>query len=376
MAAQKWSFKITPLRIILMLLAALAAVIAVYRLATGLSTVSNLNDNWPWGLWIGLDVLTGVALAGGGYSASLIIHILHVEKFKPLSRSAALTSLIGYLLVVAALFLEIGRWYNFWVPFVSWGYHSTLFEVFMCISLYTLVQIMEFSEILTERVLTFLHKPIVKIMPVLLILGTLLPFGHQASLGGLYLLQVGRLHPLWWTPLLPWLFLMSSFFVGPAMITIESSLSGRAFNHHIDKQILRSFIRISGYVMIAYLAIKIIDLIRLGAFGYIFEGSLESNMFLFEMIIGVIIPIIICFSPLSATKKGLITFGVFTTAGVVLNRMNVVFTGMYKALGSGYFPAWTEWAVSAGLIAGGILLYLFIVENFNILEYDKKYQTA
>jgi Ni/Fe-hydrogenase subunit HybB-like protein len=316
--------------------------------------------------------MVGVALAGGGYSSSLIIHVLHVKKFKPLTRSAALTSLIGYILVVAALFLEIGRWYNFWVPFVNWGYHSALFEVFMCISMYTLVQVMEFAEILTERVFTFLHKPIMKIMPILLILGTLLPFGHQASLGGLYLLEVGKLHPLWWSTFLPWFFLMSSFFVGPAMITIESTLSGKTYNHQIDNDVLRSFIRISGYIMLVYFIIKIVDIVNRGAFGTMFTGSVEANMFLLEMIIGLIIPIIICFSSWSKTRTGLVTFSALTTIGVILNRMNVVFTGMYKSIGGSYFPAWSEFAVSFGLVCGGILVYLFIVENFNILGHGEE----
>ncbi|MBO8137098.1 MAG: Ni/Fe-hydrogenase cytochrome b subunit [Desulfotomaculum sp.] len=376
MAAHKWSFTWTPVRKVLMVLAALAAVIVVYRLATGLGTTTNLNDQWPWGLWIGFDVLTGVALAGGGYSTALLVHIMHINKFNVIARSAMLTSLLGYLLVMAGLFLDIGQWFNFWRPFVSWGYHSVLFEVFWCISLYTTVQLIEFGEIATEKVAKSWHKPLKSIMPIMLILGVLLPTLHQSSLGGLYIIEVGKLHPLWWSPMLPLFFMMSSFFVGPAMVTIETTLAGKALGHHVEDRILRSLVRIAGSLMIIYLALKIIDLANRDAFGYVFAGGLESSMFLLEMTAGIIIPIIICFSSWSTSRNGLVIFSALTAGGVVLNRMNVVFTGMYQALGPGYFPSWMEWAVTIGLVSAGVLVYLFIAENFNILGAHEKHETA
>ncbi len=373
MSAQKWSFKITPTRIILAALAGLAAVLAIYRLVVGLGPTTNLNDHWPWGLWIGFDVLCGVALAGGGYSTALIVHILHREQFNSIARSAMLTSLLGYLLVMAGLFLDIGQWFNFWRPFVSWGYHSVLFEVFWCVSIYTTVQVLEFGEIVTERVAKPWHKFFKKIMPVLLVVGVLLPTMHQSSLGGLYLIEVGKLHPLWWSPFIPLFFFMSSFFVGPAMIAVETSLAGRAFNHWVDLRVLRSLARIGGSIMIIYLGLKVIDLINRGAFKYVFAGGLESTMFLLEIFIGVIIPLVIVFGPWGKTRKGIVTYGALTAIGVLMNRLNVVITGMINYYGPGYFPHWMELAVSIGLVAGGVLAYCFIVENFNILGHSEEH---
>ncbi len=370
MSAEKWSFRITPIRVLLAIMAALAAVLAVYRLVVGLGPTTNLNDQWPWGLWIGFDVLTGVALAGGGYGTALIVHIMHREQFNAIARSAMLTSLLGYLLVMAGLFLDIGQWFNFWRPFVSWGYHSVLFEVFWCVSIYTTVQVLEFGEILTERVATRWHKFFQKIMPVLLIVGVLLPTMHQSSLGGLYLIEVGKLHPLWWSPLLPLFFFMSSFFVGPAMIMVETTLAGRAFNHQVDLKVLRGLARIGASIMVIYLGAKIIDLINRGAIKYVFAGGLESTMFIIEMLIGVIIPLIIVFGRWGKTRKGLVTYGALTSIGLVMNRLNVVITGMVNYYGPGYFPHWIELAVSAGLVAGGVLVYCFIAENFNILGHQ------
>lgn len=375
-AAYKWKFTMTTARKVLFLLAGLGVACMLYRLATGLGTATNLTDKWPWGLWIGFDVLTGVALAGGGYGTAIIVHVLHRNKYHAVARSAMLTSLLGYLLVMAGLFMDIGQWFNFWRPFVSWGYTSVLFEVFWCVSCYTAVQVLEFGEILTEKVGTKYHNMFEKALPVMMILGIIFPTLHQSSLGALYIIMVDKLYPLWWSPYIGLMFLMSSFFVGPAMTCVETTLAGKAFKHEVPIPVLRGLVRISGVFMILYLGLKFFDLANRGVFNLMFAGNLEGNMFLAEVILGVIIPIFIAFSGMSNTRKGLITFGVLVSGGLIFNRMNVVFTGMSAALGGWYFPSIMEWAVSIGLIAIGCLAYCFIVENFNILEHEDHHQKA
>ncbi|CCO08211.1 NrfD/PsrC family molybdoenzyme membrane anchor subunit [Desulforamulus hydrothermalis] len=374
--AQKWSFRITPIRVLLLLLSAVATAIIIFRLVTGLGIVTNLSDEWPWGLWIGFDVLCGVALAGGGYGTALIVHVLHRDYFHPIARSAMLTSLLGYLLVMAGLFLDIGQWFNFWRPFVSWGHSSVLFEVFWCVSCYTTVQILEFGEIATERIGKRFHNIFKAALPVLMIVGIIFPTLHQSSLGALYLLMVDKLYPLWWSPIIFLFFLMSSFFVGPAMICVETTLAGKAYNHWIPIPVLRKLIRVSGYAMIIYLVLKIFDLMNRGVFNLVFSGTFEANMFLIEMIFGIIIPIFICFSNFSSSRSGLFIFGLLVSLGVVLNRMNVVITGMIRSTGVSYVPSLAEFTVSAGLVAMGVLAYCFIVENFRILEDDEHHSHA
>ncbi|ABO49651.1 Polysulphide reductase, NrfD [Desulforamulus reducens MI-1] len=370
-AEYKWKFTMTPARKVLLLLAGLGVVCMLYRLATGLGTSTNLSDKWPWGLWIGFDVLTGVALAGGGYGTAIIVHVLHRNKYHAIARSAMLTSLLGYLLVMAGLFMDIGQWFNFWRPFVSWGHSSVLFEVFWCVSCYTTVQVLEFGEIVTEKVGTKYHEAFKKALPVLMIIGIVFPTLHQSSLGALYLIMVDKLYPLWWSPYIGLLFLMSSFFVGPAMICVETALAGKAFNHEVPIPVLRGLVRISGVFMVLYLGLKLYDLANRGVFNLMFEGNLEGNLFLLEIILGIIIPIIIAFSGMSNTRRGLVTFGVLVSGGLIFNRMNVVFTGMSAAIGGWYFPSIMEWSVSIGLVAIGCLVYCFIVENFNILEHGE-----
>lgn len=363
-----WRFTMTTPRIILLLLAALSAGIIVFRLLTGFGAVTNLSDSNPWGFWIAFDVLAGVALAGGGYSTALIVHVLHQKQYLSIARSALLTSLFGYILVMVGLFLDIGQWFNFWRPFVSWGNSSVLFEVFWCLSIYTTIQVLEFGEIVTERIGVKFHKWIKKILPVLIIVGVIFPTLHQSSLGGLFLITVHKLYPLWWSSFIPIFFLLSSFFVGPAMISVESLIVGRAFRHEVSTSVLHGLAKIGSCAMIVYLALKVYDLKERGVMGLLFLGNLEGNLFLVEMVFGIILPIGLVFSKVGATKKGLLSYGLLVSSGVVLNRLNIVFIGLSKPGTGAYFPSIWEVLTSLGLVAIGCLAYCFTVENFTIFE--------
>ncbi|MEN6411751.1 MAG: NrfD/PsrC family molybdoenzyme membrane anchor subunit [Veillonellales bacterium] len=367
-----WNFTVTPSRYILTAIALFSIGVMLFRLITGFGTVTNLSDEWPWGIWIAFDVLTGVALAGGGYSTAFIVYILHREKYYPVARGAMLTSLLGYLLVMAGLFLDIGQWFNFWRPFISWGHASVLFEVFWCVSIYTTIQVLEFGEIVTERIGVRLHRFFKKIIPVLMFIGVILPTLHQSSLGALFLIAVYKVYPLWWSELLPIFFLFSSFFVGPAMVCIESILSGRVFHHYVPLRVLRGLAQIGGGAMIIYLILKLYDIFDRGAASLLFAGNIQSYFFLAELILGVLIPIVIVFSRWSLTRGGLLAYGILTTFGVILNRLNTTFTSMITHTKGYYFPSFWEFSVTAGLIAIGCLCYCFIVENFYILDYKSK----
>jgi Ni/Fe-hydrogenase subunit HybB-like protein len=235
--------------------------------------------------------------------------------------------------------------------------------------MYTLIQVMEFCEIATEKVFKKFHKIFKLILPVLLVIGITLPTLHQSSLGGLYYEMIGKLDPLWWSPLLPPFFLLSSFFVGPAMIVVETALSQKATNHVVPIPVLKGIVKISAVAMLIYLIVKIGDLLVAGEIGNAFAGTFASNMFLLELGIGCVIPLLVFFSGACNKRGGLLLYGICTVAGVVMNRFDVTLTGMGQYLnqfGGSYAPAWTEYVVSAGLVSIACLLYLFIVENFNI----------
>lgn len=361
-----WNFTVVPMRFILLAFMLIMAIIVGVRFFTGFQYVTNLSDESPWGLWIAFDVLCGVALAGGGYSTTLLVTMFRYEQYSVVARGALLTSLIGYFLVLAGLFLDIGQWFNFWRPMVSWGYTSVLFEVFICISAYTLIQNLEFFEIMTERVLhKQLHGRILKILPVLVVIGLVFPMMHQSSLGALFLIMKERMFPLWWSEFLPLYFLMSSFFIGSAMVAIETSLAKTAYGHEIPHDLMVRLTRIGGRIMVVYLLMKIYDIYSMDLWDYLFLGTLQSNMYCIEMLFGIIIPILIIFGPLAEKRWGLMTYAWLTVLGVLTNRMNCVFTSMYES--GAYFPSIWEFLVSIGLVAAGVTLYCFLVENFVII---------
>lgn len=368
-----WDFTITPTRFVMTGLVALMAATVLLRLLTGFGVVTNLTDETPWGMWIAFDVMCGVALAGGGYSTALLVHMFRYEKYEVVSRGALLTSLLGYVLVMAGLFLDIGQWFNFWRPFVSWGYTSVLFEVFWCISCYTTILSIEFFEVVTERVLTKqLHRYIVKALPVLVVIGLVFPMMHQSSLGGLFLIMKERMFPLWWSEFLPLYFLMSSFFVGSAMVAVETSFAKQAYGHEIEHSTMVRLNRVGGRIMVVYLLMKLYDIVTMDQWSYVFQGTLQSNMYCLEMLFGIILPIIIIFSPLSNSRTGLMSYAWLTVLGVVVNRMNCVFTSMYTS--GSYFPNPGEIIVSVGLVSLGVLVYCFLVENFNIIGNERATQ--
>lgn len=366
---RNWSFRITPFRILLIILVLGAAAAALYRFVYGLGAVTNLSDEWPWGLWIGFDLLCGIALAGGGFSTALIVHVLHKEEYLPIARAALLTSMLGYIIALVSLFLDIGRWYNFWRPFFFWGYHSVLFEVFWCIALYTTIQVIEFGEIFFEKIkFPALQRLLHKMLPALLILGIVLPSLHQSSLGSLYIVAIDRLYPLWWSMIIPFFFVWSAFFLGPAMVTIEGTLAARAYGRDPELPVFASLTKVTLWMLIVYFIVKVADLLYRGVFSMAFNGSFESNMFLIEMIVFVLLPIIMYAIPSVRNKLGgVLTASILVVIGVIFNRMNVVFTGMAKAMGGSYFPSVWEWLITAGMWSALVLVYCFITENFPIM---------
>lgn len=371
-AKRPWVFRMTWPRAYLLSFVAIGAFAITYRLLFGLGAATNLSDRWPWGIWVWWDVMTGVALAGGGYSMALLVNFLGREKWKPLERAAFLTSLIGYLLVVGGLFLDLGRWTNVWRVPLFWkgNPHSVMFELVWCVSGYTFVQIVEFGHIFVERVkMPRLAALLHKIYAPVLVVGVILPFLHQSALGSLYVIAKGRLDPLWWSMLLPVFFLMSSFFIGPAMVTAEGFLSARFRGHKPPIKLLGPMVQLSGVMMLVYFGLKVFDITSRGQVGHLLDGSIQSLLFLTETVLGILLPAFFFLNPRTRRlPKYLATGATMAVVGLALNRGDVVFAGMAaSARGATYLPSLMELAITVGLVAAGILVYAFVVDNFPII---------
>ena len=386
---------ITPGVIILILLAVNALVFLAFRFFSGLGSMTNLNNQNPWGIWIAIDVASGVALAAGGFTSAALGHIIHKNEYEAILRPALLTAMLGYTFVALGVFIDLGRYYYIWHPLVMWNGSSPLFEVGICVIIYVTVLYIEFIPIVTERFigkiklkskLSFLNKPLdsllrlvdrnlSKTMFIFIIAGVVLSTLHQSSLGTLMVIAGAKMHPLWQTPILPLLFLLSAIGVGFPMIIFESLIASQSFSLKAEMNILSKLGRMVGPILGIYLAFKIGDMFIRGTFVYLTEINTQSIMFVIEMLFGVIIPLRMFFSEkVLNSKLWLFVAASLTIIGVLLNRINtflVAYSPPY-ALKS-YFPSIGEISVTVGFIAILVLIYRVIVMYFPIISlHDKK----
>lgn len=349
---------------------ALAFYATIVRFTKGLGAATNLSDAFPWGLWIGFDVLVGVGLAAGGFVIAATVHVFRIEKYKPIARPAVLTAFLGYVLVVIALLFDLGRPYRIWHPLVMWNPHSVMFEVAWCVMLYTTVLALEFSPLVFERF--GLSKPLRimrKAFVPLVIVGVLLSTMHQSSLGTLYVIVPDKLHGLWYSPLLPVFFFISAVAGGLSMTIFESFMSRRAFGKRLEKDLLEGLARTSVVVLALYTVLRLEDLAARGNFGLIFQIAPESTLFWGEITLGAILPMVLFAIPrVRRSESGLFLAAVLTVMGFILNRLNVAITGMAASSGTLYIPSWMELSVTMGVVTLGFILFGLAVRHLPIFS--------
>jgi Ni/Fe-hydrogenase subunit HybB-like protein len=345
-------------------LVALLAVILFRRYTMGLGAISNLSDQMPWGLWIGFDLLCGVALGAGGFTVTAVVYIFHLENYRPMARPAVLTAFLGYLIVIAALLVDLGRPWNIWHPLVFWNPHSVMFEVGWCVMLYTTVLFLEFLPLVLEkfgykRQMHFMHR---YLTPGLVIAGVLLSTMHQSSLGTLYVIAPQKLHPLWYSPILPILFFVSAITLGLAMTNVEAVLSLRGLGHRLKPRLLQGVGRATAVMLMLYLVIRFEDLIVHGSMKYVFAFDQASWFFLAEIFIGGILPMLLLFqSRIRNNMLALAGTQLLVVLGVLFNRMNVAVTAFQLGTGAEYRPHWMEFVVSMGMVAIGVYAFSLAV---------------
>ena len=348
-------------------------VATVIRFTQGLGAATNLSDAFPWGLWIGFDILCGVGLAAGGFVVAGCVYIFNLERYKPILRPAVLTAFLGYLLVIFALMYDLGRPWNVWHPIIMWNPHSVMFEVGWCVMLYTTVLALEFSPIVFERFKLNRLKKVMHIATIpLVILGVILSSLHQSSLGSLYLIVPEKVYPLWYSSNLPYLFFLSAVAVGPAMVIIESFLSSRAFNREIELPILSQIAKVSGVALAVYLVLKIQDILGGHLVATVFTFNFEGILYWMEILLGVVVPIVLIAIPrVRYNKKGLFVIGLFVVLGFILNRLNLSTTAIERYSGTSYFPSWMEIAVTLMVVAIGFAAFRFAVKYLPIFHTEE-----
>jgi Ni/Fe-hydrogenase subunit HybB-like protein len=360
--------RLTFWKVVAFALMGIGFVAAIERYSLGLGATTHLADTFPWGLWIGFDILVGVGLAAGGFTIAATVYLLNIERYRPILRPTILTAFLGYLLVIAGLMVDLGRPWAIWHAIIMWNTHSVMFEVAWCVMLYTTVLALEFSPVILER---FHLQKALKVMKAitipLVVAGVLLSTLHQSSLGSLFLIIPSRMHPLWYSNIIPFLFFISCVAAGLAMTIFESFLSSRAFGREVELPLLSDLAKVLVVVLALYFTVRVQDLMNRDALKYVFEPSYQSLMFGIEIVIGVIVPFfMLLFTKIRTSKKGLFYASVLALLGFVANRMNTAITSMEQWPTRTYIPSWQEIFITLGLAAFGFVAFAFVAKNFKV----------
>jgi len=362
-AITRFTGRWTAWKAILVAVVAVGLYATVIRYAQGLGASTNLSDAFPWGLWIGFDMLVGVGIAAGGFVVAATVHVFHIHRYEDIARPTILTAFLGYLLVIVALLFDLGQPWRIWHPMIMWNVHSVMFEVGWCVMLYTTVLAIEFSPLVFERLGWHVPLRVVRMMYVpLVIAGVLLSTMHQSSLGTLYVIAATKLHPLWYSPILPIFFFISAVAAGLAMTIFESFLSARAFGKRLEQDLLRGLGRVIVVVLAAYSVWRFEDLALRGNLRHAFEPTPEAVMFWGEMGLGALLPMALLAVPrIRRNEQGLLFGALLAILGFIVNRLNVAITGMTASSGVTYVPSWMEFAVTMMLVGLGFTLFALAV---------------
>ncbi|MDK9699521.1 MAG: Ni/Fe-hydrogenase cytochrome b subunit [bacterium] len=337
------------------------------RFIFGLGAVTNLTDEFPWGMWISFDVVGGVALAAGGFTLCFLVYVIGYHKFHDIVRPTVLTAFLGYVLVAVGLLYDLGKYYNVWHPMIMWNPHSVMFEVAWCVMLYLTVLFLEFVPVVLEKFkLVKPLKTLQKFTIPLVIAGVLLSTLHQSSLGSVFLIVPEKLHPLWYTPILPLLFFLSAVVVGPAMVIVESELSARVFRRGLELNILSELAKYLQVALFVYVGLKIQDFFVRKVVDQVFTMHYESLFMLLELGLLVGAMVILAFPKMRTNSRGLFWAGSLVVIGILLNRFNVSWIGMQRGSGATYMPALSEIGVSLFLVTAGALVFYFVCRFFPI----------
>ena len=354
----------------------------LWRLVAGLGATTAMNDGYPFGLWIAFDVVTGTALACGGYAVAILVFILNKGQYSPLVRPAILTSALGYTLAGMGVGLDVGRWWGLWkVPifFWRWNVNSALLEIALCIMAYVVVLWVEMAPFLLEKyqdgenlaLRRFAKSALPKLRKAsvwIVAMGLLLPTMHQSTLGTLMLLANSRLHELWRTPLVPLFFLMTCVSMGYAVVVFESAFSSTGFGRKPETAMLAGLAGVIVPLQFAVVALRLVDMGVRGVIGSLFAGDVRSFMVLLELVL-FLVPAVMLLSPASRRDLGhLVRSAMVMMFAGALYRFDVFLVAFNPGAHWSYFPSVPEILVTVGLVAAEVIAYVFIVRNFPILS--------
>ncbi|MFO7588490.1 MAG: Ni/Fe-hydrogenase cytochrome b subunit [Gemmatimonadota bacterium] len=370
---------LTPFNLITGALMLTTAVLLAIRFTSGLGAITNLSQDVPWGLWIGFDVVTGVALAGGAYVITFMVYILRLDKYEPIVRVTVLNGFLAYVFYAGALLLDLGRPWNVVNPIIgnSFGVSSVLFLVAWHFLLYMTAEFLEFSPVIAE----WAGWPKLKRRLQVLTLGAVV-FGitlstlHQSGLGALYLMAREKIHPLWYSEFIPVLFLVSSVFAGLSMVMIEGTISHRVFRDRLGQPLRKGhdaivigLARVCGATMIAYLGLQLLTFVHAGRAEWL--GTGWGAWYLVEIAGLTLLPAVgFLVGARRRNTTWIRTAAVLTLLGVIVNRLNVTVIGFQWNAPVRYVPSWQEIVVTMGVISAEIWVFRWVVYRMPVLDFQ------
>jgi Ni/Fe-hydrogenase subunit HybB-like protein len=368
---------LTPFNAISLPVIAVGLVLIVLRFTKGLGAVTNLSQEYPWGIWIGFDVVTGVAFAGGAYVITFMVYILGMETYRPIVKATVLNGFLAYVFYAGALALDVGRPWNMINPIIgnSFGVSSVLFLVAWHFLLYMIAELLEFSPVIAnwlglERVRRWLHRLTLGAVIFGITLSTL----HQSGLGALYLMTKGKVHPLWFTEFIPILFFVSSIFAGLSMVIFEGSISHKVFAHQLDAKhhaahdrILIGLAKTCAGAMFVYLFLKLLVFIHDGHWVYL--GTPLGAWYLLEILGFVALPCaLFLFGVRGMNVRTVRVAAVLTLLGIVMNRLNVTVVAFKWDAPVRYYPHWMEVMITLAIIFIEIWVFRWVVNRMAVLR--------
>jgi len=367
-----------PFTRLMVVLASIGGLVALYRFANGLASVANINNGYPWGIWIALDVVVGTALGCGGYAVALLAYVLNKGEYHPLVRPAVLTSLLGYGMGTVGVLVDLGRPWELWkVPIFFWRWTgSPQLEVALCIAAYVVVLLIEASPALLEKLRDeaapsrrrFAEKTLGllnRVMPWLLALGILLPTMHQSSLGTMMLLTGPKLHALWSTTWLPFLFLVSSLVMGYGIVVFEATFSVWAFGRQRESAMLTRVSKVALWVGLFWVVFRVGEVAIAGELPLLWSGL--GFAFLAEVLLHLGGVVILASGARRASGVWRTRAAMLLVLGGTLYRVNTYLVAFMPGDNFSYFPALPEMFITIGFFAAEIALYIWAVRRFPIL---------
>ena len=365
-----WRVRLTWWDKLLLAIMAVAAVVGFVRFATGIGTIANINNAYPWGWWVGYGIMTMIAIGGVGFTITALVEIFGVHRYHSFLRPAVLMAFLCYAGAITMLMVELGRPWMVWMVLVSWAPTSALFEVGWCAFLYLTVLALEFSQVpLEEAGWSRAYRVIHAIYIPIMLLGVTLSHLHQSSLGTLMTLIPHKVNVLWWSDNLPLLYLFSAMMAGPAMAIIEHLAAARWLGFAPRMDLLAGLARIEAWLVGLFLAFQLGDLFYRGAVDAAFTSSWFAVSFWVEVGFGLLLPFILLLMPeVRASRKALATACSLIIAGVLLHRLNVAVIGLRVRYWETYVPSVGEVTITLGITAAALFVFGWLVRILPIHE--------